>query len=145
MVKKTNLKIGKIGQSKKCEMDLRNKIEGLKEKEVTLDEMDDECSSYILEDKYQQKFVKVWKKIWTRYPEINRKLEKFVNKRKEFPDYHDVKAVITKVNQDKKIGLGSTAIERLAREAFLDVGESLQKRRRQDLAYTSAGHVKAVD
>ncbi|XP_071155692.1 DNA ligase 1-like isoform X3 [Mytilus edulis] len=155
-----------IARLEKLLEDLRNKIEGLKEKEVTLDEMDDECSSYILEDKYQQKFVKVWKKICelknksaatgrpierrfkysgTRYPEINRKLEKFVNKRKEFPDYHDVKAVITKVNQDKKIGLGSTAIERLAREAFLDVGESLQKRRRQDLAYTSAGHVKAVD
>ncbi|XP_052093570.1 DDT domain-containing protein DDB_G0282237-like isoform X2 [Mytilus californianus] len=155
-----------IARLEKLLEDLRNKIEGLKEREVTLDEMDDECSSYILEDKYQQKFVKVWKKLCelknksaatgrpierrfkysgTRYPEINRKLEKFVNKRKEFPDYHDVKAVITKVNQDKKIGLGSTAIERLAREAFLDVGESLQKRRRQDLAYTSAGHIKVVD
>ena len=43
--------------------DLRNKIEELKEKELSLDDMDDECSSYIMEEKYQQKFVKVWNKL----------------------------------------------------------------------------------
>jgi len=43
--------------------DLRNKIEELKEKELSLDDMDDECSSYIMEEKYQKKFVKVWNKL----------------------------------------------------------------------------------
>ena len=39
---------------------IRDKIEDLKEAEVDLD---DEDSAYIMEEKYQKKFVKVWNKL----------------------------------------------------------------------------------
>lgn len=44
----------------KCLQDIRDKIEELKNAEVDLD---DEDSAYIMEEKYQKKFVKVWKKL----------------------------------------------------------------------------------
>lgn len=36
-------------------------------------------------------------------------------------------------------------IERLAREAFVDIGSNLQERRKKDLACTSAGHLKITE
>jgi len=38
---------------------IRNKIEEVRNRELTLDELDSDISDYILEDKLQKKFVKV--------------------------------------------------------------------------------------
>ncbi|XP_062620564.1 neurofilament medium polypeptide-like isoform X2 [Saccostrea cucullata] len=148
-----------IERLEKLLKDIRDKIEALKETEVDLD---DEDSAYIMEEKYQKKFVKVWNKLCeikesstdtgrpverkfryegTRYPEINKKIEKFVNKTKCFPDYHDVKEIIISVNKSKSLRIKTSAIDRLAREAFADVGDQLQKRREQDFQYTFLGHL----
>uniref|UniRef100_K1QJV1 Death domain-associated protein 6 n=1 Tax=Magallana gigas TaxID=29159 RepID=K1QJV1_MAGGI len=139
--------------------DIRDKIEQLKEAEVDLD---DEDSAYIMEEKYQKKFVKVWNKLCeikessadtgrpsqrkfrysgTRYPEINRKIEKFVNKKKCFPDYNDIRDIIVSANNSRALHLKGSAIDRLAREAFSDVGDQLQKRREEDFKYTFLGHL----
>ncbi|XP_056009780.1 transcriptional regulator ATRX-like isoform X2 [Ostrea edulis] len=148
-----------IERLEKLLKDIRDKIEELKNAEVDLD---DEDSAYIMEEKYQKKFVKVWKKLCeikesstdtgrpsekkfkyegTRYPDINRKIEKFVNKQKCFPDYHDIRQIITNVNSRKTLNIKGTAIDRLAREAFADVGDQLQKRRERDFKYTFLGHL----
>ncbi|KAK3591447.1 hypothetical protein CHS0354_033446 [Potamilus streckersoni] len=132
---------------------LRDKIESIQSKELSLDDLDDEISDYILEDKYQKKFVKVWEKLCqlkeretttgrplerkfvyegTRYPEINTQIQKFINRNKIFPDYHDIKRLVTKANTFFKLNLRPPAIERLAREAFTDVGNQLQQRRIED-------------
>ncbi|XP_060065735.1 eukaryotic translation initiation factor 5B-like [Ylistrum balloti] len=143
--------------------DIRNKIEELKNADLSLDALGEEDSVYIQEDRYQHKFVKVWRKLCelkgaesttgrpverrfyykgTRYPEVNRKLEKFVNKHKIFPDFHDVQKVIRDTSKQKKLGLSGPAIDRLAREAFQDIGDLLQKRRISDLRKTSPGHLQ---
>ncbi|XP_033732810.1 FK506-binding protein 5-like isoform X2 [Pecten maximus] len=143
--------------------DIRNKIEELKNADLSLDALGDEDSVYIQEDRYQHKFVKVWRKLCelkgaesttgrpierrffykgTRYPEVNRKLEKFVNKHKIFPDFHDVQKVIRDTSKQKKLGLSGPAVDRLAREAFQDIGDLLQKRRISDLRKTSLGHLQ---
>ncbi|OWF44789.1 histone-lysine N-methyltransferase, H3 lysine-79 specific-like [Mizuhopecten yessoensis] len=142
--------------------DIRNKIEELKNADLSLDALGEEDSAYIQEDRYQHKFVKVWKKLCelkgaesntgrpverrffykgTRYPEVNRKLEKFINKHKIFPDFHDVQKVIRDTSKQKKLGLSGPAVDRLAREAFQDIGEKLQERRIRDLRKTSPGHL----
>ena len=41
----------------------------------------------------------------TRYPEINRKITRFINKRKEFPDYQDIRKLIVKTNKSKGLNL----------------------------------------
>ncbi|XP_053381413.1 uncharacterized protein LOC123526107 isoform X2 [Mercenaria mercenaria] len=136
---------------------IRNKIETVRERELDLDEMDSEVSDYILEDRLQRKFMKVWDKLCelhkavkstgrptdkyfryqgTRYPDINRKLEKFINKKKVFPDYHDVRSIIMKVNKEKRLHLKSREMDDLAREAFTDVGNQLQRRRQKDFIST---------
>ncbi|KAK3088000.1 hypothetical protein FSP39_013298 [Pinctada imbricata] len=158
-------KKGSKGQIRKLEKlleDIKDKIEELKQREVSLDEMDDDDSAYIMEDRYQKKFVKVWNKLCevkgrtpktgrpsekkftysgTRFPEINRKIESFINKTKKFPDFHDIRQVITKVNHRCKLGMRSSAVEKEAREVFTDVGDKLQRRRQADLLVTFGGHL----
>lgn len=41
----------------------------------------------------------------TRYPEINKKIEKFVNKKKCFPDYNDIRDIIVSVNNSRALHL----------------------------------------
>ena len=42
---------------------IRDKIEEVREKEVSLDELENEDSSYIFEDRLQKKFIKVWNRL----------------------------------------------------------------------------------
>ncbi|XP_005107853.1 uncharacterized protein LOC101845720 isoform X2 [Aplysia californica] len=136
---------------------LRNEIEKAQERELSLEDMEAEDSSYIYEDKLKKKFVAAWTKLCeitgrtvttgrpteksirykgTRYKEINRRLEKFLNKRKVFPDFHDVKAVIASCNKKYKLHMSGPHINDVAREAFVDIGEELQKRRHEDFIAT---------
>ncbi|XP_043233002.1 uncharacterized protein LOC122387155 [Amphibalanus amphitrite] len=70
----------------------------------------------------------------TRYPEINRRIEKFVNRTREFPDFKDVLSLIEQANQRCRLQLGPTALHDQAKEAFQQLGALLQKRRRAALA-----------
>ncbi|PVD22521.1 hypothetical protein C0Q70_18335 [Pomacea canaliculata] len=136
---------------------LRDKIEQIREAELSLHDLDAEDSSYILEDRLQKKFVKVWKRLCevtgrmpstgrpvekvfkyegTRYPEVNRKISKFVNRRKIFPDYHDICGIVKKVNARLSLKLNANQVNNISREAFLDVGEALQNRRHKDFIST---------
>ncbi|XP_050417749.1 uncharacterized protein LOC126831130 [Patella vulgata] len=136
---------------------LRIKIEELRDQELTLDDLDDETSSYIYEDKLERKYVVVWNKLCeikgrnrttgrpaerafsyagSRYHEINKKIEKMINKHKEFPDFHDVKNVIEKVNRRSNLGLSNSQVDMIAREEFVNVGDILQERRRKDFMCT---------
>ncbi|GAB1598570.1 death domain-associated protein 6-like [Argonauta hians] len=136
---------------------ISKEIETVNEKELGLEELEDEDSAYLYEDRLQKKFVKVWEKLCelknqdtrtgrpverkfhyngTRYPEINKRIEKFINRRKIFPDYFDIKHIINQVNNVQKLFLGKTVIDDLAREAFTDVGNQLQERRHRDFILT---------
>ncbi|KAH9505372.1 hypothetical protein Btru_058535 [Bulinus truncatus] len=136
---------------------LRNEIEKCQNQELSLDALDDETSAYIYEDKLKKKFVAVWNKLCeitkrsvstgrptertikysgTRYEEINHRLERFLNKRKIFPDFTDIKNIVKLTNKKYKMNLSSTSIDSIAREAFVDIGEMLQTRRHQDFIAT---------
>ena len=49
--------------------------------------------------------VLLWYVSGTRYPQVNKKIERFINKKKVFPDYHDIRNVIRFVNKDKRLHL----------------------------------------
>ncbi|KAK7094595.1 hypothetical protein V1264_006129 [Littorina saxatilis] len=136
---------------------IRDKIEKTCEKDLSIEDLDAEDSPYIFEDCLQKKFIKVWNKLCqvkgrntssgrpierrfkyegTRFPEINRKIQKFVNRPDCFPDYHDVKGIVKKVNTRCTLGLSAMQINDISREAFLDVGETLKKRRHEDFIST---------
>ncbi|XP_060593591.1 uncharacterized protein LOC132748066 isoform X3 [Ruditapes philippinarum] len=158
------LKKGSSRQIRKLEAlleSIRNQIEKVRLRELDLEDLDSDVSDYLLEDKLQRKFMKVWDKLCelhkavkntgrptdkyfryqgTRYPDIDRKLEKFINKKKVFPDYHDVRGIIMKVNREKKLHLRSREIDDLSREAFTDIGNQLQKRRTKDFVSTFLPH-----
>ncbi|XP_052220122.1 uncharacterized protein LOC127837243 isoform X2 [Dreissena polymorpha] len=153
---KEQVKKGSSRQIRKLEallQNIRDEIERVRSRELSLDDLESEVSDYLLEDKLQHKFVKVYNKLCelheaksytgrptekyfryqgTRYEAVNRKIERFVNKRKVFPDYHDIRNLIVNVNKDKRLNLRARDIDDLAREAFTDVGNQLQKRRQKD-------------
>lgn len=137
--------------------DIRDEIENATKKELSMEDMEQDDSSYVYEDRLQKKFVKVWEKLCelksqdtstgrpiekkfrfngTRYTEVNKRIEKFINKKKIFPDYNDVKKIVTQVNSHYNLYLGRSAIDDLAREAFTDVGNQLQDRRHKNFIFT---------
>ncbi|XP_067124594.1 death domain-associated protein 6-like isoform X1 [Centruroides vittatus] len=130
---------------------IHHKIKSLQQKELSLDDMDDPESIYIQEDRFVKRFNKVWKKICvltgrttktgrqterrfcfngSRYPEINSKVERFINKKKIFPDYKDILNIVMSVNDVLKFS--NNQAQSVAREVFEEVGKLLQKRRLQD-------------
>ncbi len=42
----------------------------------------------------------------TRYPEINKKISKFINVHNIFPDYHDIRDIIAKCNIKYHLHMG---------------------------------------
>lgn len=133
-----------------------DEISKLQEKELNLDDLEDEDSTYIQENRLKKKMIKIFKKLCelkgcssltgrvieqripyrgTRYPEINHKIEKFINRPDQFPDYQDILKVIRKVNTANSLGLSAKQMQTMAQDAFREVGNRLQERRHLDLIY----------
>ncbi|CAN7993980.1 unnamed protein product [Ixodes hexagonus] len=132
---------------------LHKAIAKLRRKEVDWDSEDDGNSAYLMEDRYQRKSMKVWRKICelqgrrpltgrvddkrfrysgSRYPEINEAVSKMVNKKKIFPDFTDILGLVKSHNELSGLGLGSSQVEQIARDVFMDVGQALQARRKRE-------------
>ncbi|KAG8189469.1 hypothetical protein JTE90_018122 [Oedothorax gibbosus] len=135
---------------------LDKQIKKLQAKELSMDDLDDTESTYILEDKYKRKFQKTWAKLCElkkrpalvgreiekrfhyqgcRHSDFNKAIERLVNKRKpaeKFPNYVEVHNILKKVNERAHLSLSSYEIERAAREAFADIGKELKRRRQAD-------------
>ncbi|XP_065343371.1 death domain-associated protein 6-like isoform X1 [Cloeon dipterum] len=65
---------------------------------------------------------------------INCAIDKFVNKKKfreeiQFPNYREIRAIVTKVNVAEKLNLTKEEVDSYAREAFLIVGQRIKKYR----------------
>ncbi|XP_013388789.1 uncharacterized protein LOC106157618 isoform X1 [Lingula anatina] len=142
--------------------DISKAIKKLQEKELDLDALDDEDSAYLQEERLQKRFVKVWNKICdlkgrapatgrptelkfryegSRYAELNKAIERFINKKHIFPDYYDVKKIIQKTNVKHHLRLGQKALLDLAKEIFTDVGNLLQERRIKDFTSNFGCHL----
>ncbi|XP_042200739.1 death domain-associated protein 6 isoform X2 [Callorhinchus milii] len=139
-----------------------NEIRRLQEKELDLNQLEDEDSVYIQEHRLKKKMVKIFQKLCelkscssltgrvieqriaftgTRYPEVNRRVERFINKPDNFPDYQDIRNIITKANARHGLGLGQRHIQSMAQDAFREVGNRLQERRHLDLVYNFGSHL----
>ncbi|XP_067882017.1 death domain-associated protein 6 isoform X2 [Heterodontus francisci] len=139
-----------------------DEIKRLQEKELDFNDLDDEDSSYIQEHRLKKKMVKIFEKLCelkncssltgrvieqrisfagTRYPEINRKIERFINKPDHFPDYQDVRNIMQKVSNKHTLGLSQRQIQSMAQDVFREVGNRLQERRHLDLVYNFGSHL----
>ena len=136
-------------------------IKRLSEKELTLEEMDQDDSTHILEYQLRKRATKVYEKLCelkevqpktgrvserrikfqgTRFPEINKKLEKLANLPEYFPDFQDVFIIITKVNDRKELRLDRRKIHNMAKDAFEMIGKKLQQRRQEDFLANFSSH-----
>lgn len=139
---------------------LDRKIKKIQEKEVDLDA--DNNSDYILECRLKDRFVKVYNLLAkltgcykneasisrrkinfnaTRYPEINRDISKRFSKNPEFPDFVTMVQIIKRTNEKESLHLSEVLMHQLAKEAFVEVGEELKRRRQCDFVSNIGCHL----
>ncbi|XP_034666036.1 protein piccolo [Drosophila subobscura] len=137
---------------------INKRIQALENAEVDWD--DDDNSSYLTVERYKKRACEIYEKICdltgesksafrqlkqpirfedSPYPQFNRTLSSFVNRMREFPDYHDVLQLLEHCNKMNDMGLASFEMKRIASDAFLSVGRLLQSKRKRDL-YETANH-----
>ena len=128
-----------------------NEIKKCEEAEIDWD--NDDNSNFIMADRWKKKFMHIHNKLAeykglskslerssdksfkfsdSNFPEINKKIERFVNKTKTFPDFWDIKKQIEKVNEDKNLRLMEMQIHNEAEKIFIAIGKKLKKRRNID-------------
>ena len=88
---------------------------------------------------------KKFKFLESKYPEVNKKIEKFVNKTKSFPDFWDIKKQIEKVNFDRSLNLTDMQMHNEAEKIFIAVGKKLKKRRNIDDGTVMYSYLKPDD
>ena len=139
-------------------------IEKCEEAEIDWDNDDD--SNFIMADRWKKKFMHIHNKLAeykgmskslerssdkrfkfsdSNYPEINRKIERFVNKTKTFPDFWDIKKQIEKVNEDNSLRLTDMQIHNEAEKIFIAIGKKLKKRRNIDDGTVMYAYLKLDD
>ena len=139
-------------------------IEKCEEAEIDWD--NDDESTFVLADKWKKKFMLIYNKLAqykgtsnslerssdrkfkfedSKFPEINKKIEKFVNKTKSFPDFWDVKKQIEKVNIDSSLNLTDMQMHNEAEKIFINVGKKLKKRRNIDDGTVMYSYLKPDD
>ncbi|KAF5908779.1 death domain-associated protein 6 isoform X1, partial [Clarias magur] len=142
-----------------------DEIKRLQERELSLEELEREDSCYIQEHKLKRKMMKIYDKLCelkncsthtgrvmeqriyysgTRYPEINRKIERFINRpeiHENPPDYTDILQVVKRTNQRNQLMLSRKQEAQIAQEAFCETGSKLQERRHLDMVYNFGSHL----
>ena len=78
----------------------------------------------------------------SKFPEINNKITKFVNRNKEFPDFIDIKDLVKECSS--KLGWSDSQVHAEAEKIFQAVGKKLIKRRRLDEYDYSCSYVKVI-
>ena len=127
-------------QVKKCE-------------EAEIDWEKDDDSNFLMADRWKKKYMAIYFKLAeynglskslerssdkkfcfneSNFPAINRKIEKFVNRTKSFPDFWDIKKQIESINTEDSLHLSEMQIHNEAEKIFISVGRRLKKRRNID-------------
>ncbi|XP_053540166.1 death domain-associated protein 6 isoform X2 [Ictalurus punctatus] len=142
-----------------------DEIKRLQERDLSLEDLEKEDSSYIQEHKLKRKMMKIYDKLCelkncstltgrvmeqrihyrgTRYPEINKKIERFINRpeiRQNPPDYTDILQVVKRANERNQLMLSRKQEAQIAQEAFRETGNRLQERRHLDMVYNFGSHL----
>ncbi|CAI5769001.1 Daxx [Podarcis lilfordi] len=137
-------------------------IRKLQERELDLEELDSEDSTYLQESRLKRRMVRIFQRLCqlkdcssltgrvieqripyrgTRYPEVNRRIERLINRPEAFPDYADILKAVQKASTRHRLGLPKRQMESMAAEAFREVGNRLQERRHLDLVYNFGSHL----
>ncbi|KAK5854722.1 hypothetical protein PBY51_004894 [Eleginops maclovinus] len=137
----------------------------LQHAELSLDDLGNEGSSYIQEHKLKRKMMKIYEKLCelkscntltgrvieqrisynsTRYPEINRRIERFINSpeaQRNPPDYQDILQQVLHANERHNLCLSRKLLNQIAQEAFRETGSRIQERRHLDLVYNFGSRI----
>ncbi|KAK2830757.1 hypothetical protein Q5P01_018688 [Channa striata] len=137
----------------------------LQQAELSLDDLEAEDSLYIQEHKLKRKIMKIYEKLCelkgcnkltgrvmeqricynsTRYPEINKRITRFINSPEAQmypPDYQDILQQVLRANERHKLCLSRKQVIQIAKDAFRETGGSMQDRRHKDLLYNFGSHV----
>ncbi|XP_056597728.1 death domain-associated protein 6 isoform X1 [Triplophysa dalaica] len=140
-------------------------IRRLQERELSVEDLEKEDSSYIQEHKLKRKMMKIYEKLCelkgcdtltgrvieqripysgTRYPEINKKIARYINSADVLhnpPDYTDILKVVERANDRYNLLLSRKQITQIAQEAFRETGNKLQERRHLDMVYNFGSHL----
>jgi len=136
-----------------CLTECAKQIKKFDEAEVNWD--DDEDSSYLMTSKYKERYVKIYQKLAqinktshdlgrktetkfvfndSKYPSVNRKIEKYIDKEKIFPDFKDICSLIEGVNEKNKLSMAKGQVHAEAENIFKKLGNKLKSRRMADEA-----------
>uniref|UniRef100_A0A3Q3J3G7 Death domain-associated protein 6 n=1 Tax=Monopterus albus TaxID=43700 RepID=A0A3Q3J3G7_MONAL len=137
----------------------------LQRAELSLDDLKTEDSLYIQEQKLKRKMMKIYEKLCelkgcktltgrvieqriiynrTRYPEINRRIQRFINSpeaQRNPPDYQDILHQVLRANERHNLCLSRKQLNQIAQEAFRETGIEMQKRRHKDLVYNFGSYL----
>ncbi|NWT16768.1 DAXX protein, partial [Vireo altiloquus] len=137
-------------------------IRRLQERELDFQDLDSADSPYLQENRLKRRMMRIFRRLCqlkecssltgrvleqrirfrgTRYPEVNRGIERFINRPDAFPDYSDILREIRGASARHGLGLGRRQMENMAQEAFREVGNRLQERRHLDLVYNFGSHL----
>ncbi|XP_060760796.1 death domain-associated protein 6 isoform X2 [Neoarius graeffei] len=143
----------------------RDEIRRLQERDLNFEDLEKEDSSYIQEHKLKRKMMKIYDKLCelkncstltgrvmeqkirysgTRYPEINKKIERFINQpevHQNPPDYRDILQVVKRTNERNQLMLSRKQEAQIAQEVFRETGNRLQERRHLDMIYNFGSHL----
>ncbi|GAA6077281.1 death domain-associated protein 6, partial [Tachysurus ichikawai] len=142
-----------------------DEIKRLQERDLSLDDLEKEDSCYIQEHKLKRRLMKIYDKLCelkncstltgrvieqrirysgTRYPELNKKIERFLNSpevQQNPPDYRDVLQVVKRANVRHQLLLSRKQEAQIAQDAFRETGSRLQERRHLDMVYNFGSHL----
>ncbi|XP_026204803.1 death domain-associated protein 6 isoform X2 [Anabas testudineus] len=137
----------------------------LQQTELSLDDLGAEDSLYIQEHRLKRKLMKIYAKLCelkgcstltgrvieqripysgTRYPEINKRIERFINSpeaHRNPPDYQDILQQVMRANERYNLLLSRKQLNQIAQEAFRETGTLMQDRRHMDLVYNFGSHL----
>uniref|UniRef100_S4RHT7 Daxx histone-binding domain-containing protein n=1 Tax=Petromyzon marinus TaxID=7757 RepID=S4RHT7_PETMA len=134
----------------------------VQERELDLDELGRDDSSYLQEHQLKRKIMSIFSRLCelkgctnmtgrvieqrlyikcTRHPEVNRHVERLINKPGFFPDLQDVKGVVRATNQRYNLGLSPREVHNVSLDAFREACTKLQERRHLDLVYNFGCHL----
>jgi len=166
--KKTkNKKKASLKHVKKLEKAMRVCAKQIKKhEEADVDWEKDDDSNFIMAAKLKKRYMAIYNKIAeykelsksldrksdkrfsfteSKYPAINQKIEKFVNRTKSFPDFFDIKKEVDEVNVKRQLMLSEMQIHTEAERIFVIVGKKLKRRRNDDEAAVMYSYLKDDD
>ena len=157
ILSKKKLKQQKIRALERKLEQMEQRINRFASVELTFKDMEKEDSAYLLEAKLKEDFVQTWRKYCrligddpdahisvkkkvrvksSPIPELNRAVEKFINRGDIFPNIFEVKRVCLEANDKYDLNLKLCDLHKFAVDIFSEVGAKLQKNRQKDFRKT---------